>query len=281
MFSAIMGTSVRSMTWTTKTAARLIAATRASNMDEAVQRYITGLRQRGLQAGFSAGVTGPPYDPVALAHVLGVKHVEASVLDCDGQVRLDPEDGLPIIEVDSASTRGRKRFTIAHEVGHLVLWELCGVKKRPERRTGVAFFETEIERLCNKLAVEILAPQSEVEELWAARSSASLLPRIVAALLEVHGRYDVSLRFAAVRIRELHAPRASLALVNLARREFDWHIGVRAPLRVWKAIDDWASAHPEETEGSGSYWEDGQSGISNRPFLLKRVSPDRLLMAQV
>lgn len=272
---------MRSTPWRTKAAARLVAATRASDMDEAVQRYVSGLRQKALQADISAGVAEPPYDPGALARVLGVKDVAARVLNCDGQVRLDPDDGLPIIEFDSRSTRGRKRFTIAHEVGHMVLWELCGgVQKRREMRTGVVLAETEIERLCNKLAVEILAPRSEVKKLWATKPSANLPRRTVAALLEIHRRYDVSLRFAAVRIRELHAPHASVALVNFARREFDWRIGVH-PLRVWKAIDDWITDHPEATEGSGSYWEHGRSGVNTRSFWLKRISSDRLLIVQV
>lgn len=273
------GSSAPLKTWKTKVARRLVASTDASNVEDAVCRYTARLRRRALADGLTVGVGEPPYDPSAFARVLGVEQVTTCDLACDGQIRVDDISGSLIIEVDSTSvSKGRRRFTVAHEVGHLILWEVCGgLRKRAEKR-GAGLRATEVERLCDKLAGELLCPSVEVHALLRAQQAAGPRRNLV-AILQLAKRYDVSLQFAAIRLREVCGLATGIALIDVARRQFDWHLGLPAPLKAWEAIEDWTTRHPEAVQGGGSYSEFGKAGMRTHPFWLRKLGADRLMFA--
>lgn len=64
-------------------------------------------------------------DPVKLANELGLKVFERELAqDEDGYIAFDPSLGSPtgfVIFLNQAKSPERKRFTVAHEVGHFVL----------------------------------------------------------------------------------------------------------------------------------------------------------------
>ena len=69
-----------------------------------------------LSAELRSGVEGPPTDLGAVAKRLKVRRICAEPLPVTGELRRD-DDGLSVIYA-SGLDRGRRRFTIAHELGH-------------------------------------------------------------------------------------------------------------------------------------------------------------------
>jgi Zn-dependent peptidase ImmA (M78 family) len=107
---------------------------------------------REVQTGFDGQL---PVDVVSVARNLGVAIVEAADLSVDGYVGLTKEGQL-VIRYRRANQDSRNRFTIAHEIGHLVIARVTGVPITERKsRTG---FDSE-EKLANRLAAEILMPE--------------------------------------------------------------------------------------------------------------------------
>jgi Zn-dependent peptidase ImmA (M78 family) len=70
------------------------------------------------------GLTEPPVDPVEIARNLGVRVVNVAPPDEDVSgflIREDPDTGEPIIGVNKHHSALRRRFTVAHELGHFLL----------------------------------------------------------------------------------------------------------------------------------------------------------------
>ena len=102
-----------------------------------------------------------------------------------------------VVILNSADSRGRARFTLAHEIGHILLWE------QREARAGVVGGAAvdprscrsahSAEALCDRFAAELLMPAHAVHEAWRALGSVDAVAR----------RFDVSRAAAARRLREL------------------------------------------------------------------------------
>src|SRR5688572_17971673 len=67
----------------------------------------------------------PPVDIVKLAKKLGVAEVSAAAISSDGYLGRRA-DGRFVIRYSDASPHHRRRFTIAHEIGHLLLSHSLG-----------------------------------------------------------------------------------------------------------------------------------------------------------
>lgn len=63
-----------------------------------------------------------PVDPFRIAAALGVLVIEEAVEDCDGALVVEG-DAAGILINSAVEPEGRRRFTLAHEVGHLILHE--------------------------------------------------------------------------------------------------------------------------------------------------------------
>ena len=94
------------------------------------------------------GVACPPTDLEAIRPRLNITQFCAEDIAGSGELQRDG-DGLKVV-YSSALSSTRKRFTIAHEMAHAV-FESTGPNCP---RTGV-----ELERLCDKIAAEILMPK--------------------------------------------------------------------------------------------------------------------------
>ena len=129
-------------------------------------------------------------DPKLLVEVLGAR---LSVLTADQQIPVSgalisalngkPLD-QPIVMVNGGEKETRQRFTVAHELGHLMLHDL-GVLYRDERLDGTA----PVEREATTFAAELLMPFHEIEAL------APVAPEFVAE------RFGVSISAAQSRLR--------------------------------------------------------------------------------
>jgi hypothetical protein len=119
----------------------------------------------------SAHVFEPPYDPFRFAHLLNVSVDERPLKGMDGYVRVSGEQCVVVL--NECAKPPRKRFTLAHELGHLMLMR--------HRRQGMPVNLTRYraswvppsderdpleERLCDAFAAELLMPASDVRSFW-------------------------------------------------------------------------------------------------------------------
>ena len=121
-----------------------------------------------------------------LAYKLGVKRIIEEQLSYEGGLFQFP-DGELVIKLNSDSPSPRKRFTLAHEIGHLLLG-------KPGLRSSCGE-DCDLEKACDAIAAELLMPADEtttyVQSLG--RPSPEKL-RLIAS------RYSVSIHAAAVRV---------------------------------------------------------------------------------
>ena len=259
--------------WRTIAAAQFLAKCGTVTIEKGIEHSVAVLRTEALRAGHGKGISGAPYDPTPLAFWLGASDVRAADLGFDGHVIQDGDRILVEYDVGIASRR-RRRFTIAHEVGHLMLWKASGgIKKVAARRsTG----KSEVEELCNKLAAEILAPKAEVLSFW--KSSPARLGTGTKSdfVIEMTQRFDISVNFAALRFKEVCVQRGGVGLINIADRRYEWVHRIRgkewlltALLRVLPRRGD---------SGRDSYSVDIAAGIGAIPFEWKSLSNNRFLI---
>ena len=99
---------------------------------------------------------GPPYNLSELRAQYKILEVRERPLN--GDARLFAEKDGFVIEVNSMFPRVRRRLSLAHEVGHLILNECSG-----EDLSYSGHSDAEFENLCNQIAGELLVPD------WALR----------------------------------------------------------------------------------------------------------------
>lgn len=250
-------------TWRTKTARSLIESQNAQSIDVAVERVVAVWRKEALAKYGETGLAAPPYDPVPLAGILGITDIRSAELDVDGQIRR--EDGCMLIEYDQHSnSRARSRFTIAHEVGHMILWNVLGRVHKASRQQSNG--SSEIETLCNKLAAEILAPRTEVEYLL---EKLRQPPRksLCHAVMGIAKEFRVSLQFAALRLREQRRS-IGFMLFDDSLKMPDWQVGVRDKQSLIGALP---SRGGEESCGTGEYLSSRRNGCISAKFQWQRL----------
>ena len=140
----------------------------------------------------------PPIDIERLVSQLGVDQVIEAHLIEDG--RMERSEGLTRIIVREGLSRERRRFTIAHELCHVLL---SGPRSELVATRHVIGCDEE-ERFCEDFAAALLLP-------WAwVRSVAYKRPRTLHTLRVVSGRSNTSLASACVRLNEVAGWQRSL-----------------------------------------------------------------------
>lgn len=100
-----------------------------------------------------AGWTGPPYNPVKIADMLGVP-VQANGGIADA--RTVPTERGVIIEYNPTHSRERVRFSLAHELAHLLFEDHADeIRNRHKPSAGDSW---QLEVLCNIAAAEFVMP---------------------------------------------------------------------------------------------------------------------------
>lgn len=112
------------------------------------------------------GVDEPPVDPGQLAEKLGVLVVPQQMTD-DVSGMLLRRDEQKVIGVNQAHAEVRRRFTVAHELGHLLLHRgrplILDTQTRVNLRDTVSSKATDREEIeANRFAAALLAPESMV-----------------------------------------------------------------------------------------------------------------------
>lgn len=155
----------------------LAAAPEVVDVESAIAVVASKLRE---------GSEGPPTDLEAVGARLGVARFEPLEDEVAAGELFRATDGL-VVRYAPGTAVGRRRFTIAHELGH-AFFETTGPNCP---KTG-----TELERICDLFAVELLMPAHLITGLV----GAEITPE---AVLEVRDRFRVSLEAARRRCLEL------------------------------------------------------------------------------
>ena len=137
------------------------------------------------------GWAGPPYNPIHIANLLDAR-VEPSFDIADARTIM--RDGRSIIEFNPSQVRERVRFSIAHEVAHLLFKD---VHDEPRHRGGTrANDDWQLEMLCNLAAAEFVMPIGSLaldEGLWS-----------IEQMMVDRRRYDVSAEAYMIRIAKAY-----------------------------------------------------------------------------
>ncbi len=126
----------------------------AASLGEVVERVIA-------RCGTITAGREPPVDPFKIARALGADVVERSLTACEAM--LVRASGRMAIVVDSSlfaspSRRTRLRFTLAHELAHLIVDDV--VASQPRGRVYVEHADRE--RLCDVVASNLLIPRDSL-----------------------------------------------------------------------------------------------------------------------
>ena len=147
-------------------------------------------------------VNHPPTDLCALAQRLEVSDIVAEDIPFSGELRKE-RSGL-ILRYGSHLSQGRKRFTIAHELGHAIL--LRAGLSLPHRGA-------EVERLCDLFASALLMPPEAFLR--------SAQPISLSRVFQLARQFDVSLAAAAVRCAGLF----NISLFQISGDRIQWGHG--------------------------------------------------------
>ena len=150
-------------------------------------------RMVALQA-LDSGWSGPPFDPLALADLLGIEVVPRSEVT---EARTTWRDASGFrIEYNPGRSIGRVRFNIAHEIAH-TLFPDCSTKIRHRgTHEGMKGDEWQLESLCNIAAAEFLMPVAQFPHLPKARYT-------IEQVLELRERFQASVEAVLIRMVRL------------------------------------------------------------------------------
>ncbi len=135
-------------------------------------------------AAVAEGLDGPPFDPFALAELLGLS-LRARADVSDARIRADtvgvrstprsPLSGFVnspaslVVEYNPTRPRGRLRYSVAHEIAHGLFPDVADTVRH---RTGTGALPGyavddawQLELLCNLIAAELLMPEEAVSGL--------------------------------------------------------------------------------------------------------------------
>jgi Zn-dependent peptidase ImmA (M78 family) len=137
----------------------------------------------------------PPYSLARTLENYGVREVRDRLLDRDARLIL--EDGHPVIEVNPLFPRVRRRLSIAHEIGHMIVNECAG-----RARFHISHGDAIEEACCNNLAGVLLAPDAAVRRFFAASHALGDWKDQVrcSTILEAARSFEVSVDVMARRV---------------------------------------------------------------------------------
>lgn len=153
------------------------------------------------------GITRPPVDPEAIAKAEGIVVVSRRFEDADVSGILFRDGDHHVIGVNSAHPPVRRRFTIAHELGHRALHPgrelILDVPVRVNLRDKTSSTASDLEEIeANAFAASLLMPEQMI------RAQLSQLP-------PAQRREPDTTAAALARIFKVSTPALNFRLINL------------------------------------------------------------------
>ncbi|HHS50500.1 MAG TPA: ImmA/IrrE family metallo-endopeptidase [candidate division Zixibacteria bacterium] len=135
-------------------------------------------------------IESPPIKLDPILDALGIELFEGDVANVDGIAYKNKDS--PAIMVHRDLTPERRRFAIAHELGHLVMPHSVSYRICPPER------DSRVERDADRFAAELLVPEPTLRKLWPRyRDNVEYRVSILAEL------FEVSKTTMAIRVRQL------------------------------------------------------------------------------
>lgn len=196
-----------------------------------VSTMITHARRMTIQA-MDEGWHGPPFDPAALAHWLNIDVVPRE--DIRDARTLSGKDDRLRIEFNPNRSRGRIRYSIAHEIAHTFFPDCAEVVRNRSAKSEQVGDEWQLEMLCNIAAAELIMPVGSLPDLRQASLD-------IDDLMELRREYDVSTE--ALLLRYIRLTPQSRALFSASRQEQGAYAG-RYRIDYAVASSSWTSSLP-------------------------------------
>jgi O-acetyl-ADP-ribose deacetylase (regulator of RNase III) len=181
-------------------------------------------RARGLVLdAMERGWTGPPYNPFALAEMRGIQLLPTEDV-IDARTR-SSSGGRFTIEFNPQRPAARMRYSIAHELGHILFPDCAAETRNRATHQQMKEDDWQLESLCNMAAAEILMPFGTLQEEMSIRPS-------VDRILDLRRKYRVSCEAVVNRLVRVSAHPCCAFLARLdaaASRYFvEYHISSSA-----------------------------------------------------
>ena len=157
-------------------------------------KEMMGLYVMAMKRVSELGSSGAPVNLHQLAQRLGVAEIEPRVMKLEGYLA-KRDDGRLAIRFRSDASVARQRFTIAHEIGHILIAEAQGREIDKIQARGSDRRDSE-EYLANRIAAGILMPEDQVN------SGLGKYGVSWEALYAISTRLNVSLSALIWRLRE-------------------------------------------------------------------------------
>lgn len=110
------------------------------------------------------GTCVPPIDPYPLAKIRGIQNVVEADIETAGILFAIGNDSY-VVQLNKRHPEERKRFTLAHEIGHTFFLDLgfdsSDKEGSSKEECGSLGVDLEEERLCDSAAAQILMPQKQ------------------------------------------------------------------------------------------------------------------------
>ena len=154
---------------------------------------ITGKAREEVLKAIQAGWQGPPFDPFKLADYLEIPTVpREDLLDA----RIVPSGTRRVqIEFNPHRSRGRLRFSIAHEIAHTLFPDHIESVRNRGAAVTTGNDDWQLELLCNIAAAEFLMPVgNEID---------STTPVTIDNLLRLQKEFDVSTEAISIRLAKI------------------------------------------------------------------------------
>ena len=201
-----MARTISRRTWTHKSVLALIRGKKGADPVEIIRQKARDLVSRARLQGWR----GPPFDPLILASLLGIR-CRASRDLFSAEAQLSPQPGRQLLlEFHPDRPEGRRNYSVCHEIIHTFFddcYELVHQRKTDRPRFDP---NQEVETLCQIGASELLMPKEEfTTDLDGPAFSLDSVPILVR-------RYSAS-REAVIR-RMVHMSSCPCAAVFFSKR---------------------------------------------------------------
>ncbi len=202
------------------------------------EKVVVERARRLVFEAVEAGWSGPPYDPIRLADFKHIA-VEANPDVVDARTTVSETGGI-LVEFNPNQPRGRRRYSIAHEIAHTLFADVAEQVRHRQSTNSDRSDEWQLELLCNVAAAEMLMP-------------AGSLPAIavegvgIDQILSLRSEFDVSVE--AITLRLVKLTRRSIAAFAASKTasgndyQIDyfvpspaWDPGLRVPRRVERSL---------------------------------------------
>jgi Zn-dependent peptidase ImmA (M78 family) len=151
-----------------------------------------------------SGISEPPVNLEKICKHLRISLEESDKIDFDGCIMREKKKDFTLVLVNKNITDGRRRFTIAHEIGHLVLEHLTEIKKFNCGENGLV--KNEKEREADSFASRLLMPEKWIKGILEEGIYGMETINTIASL------FQVSQTAAAIRLAEISDKRCAVIM---------------------------------------------------------------------